>query len=268
MGHNILKNLKIGNKRIPMEEALKYYSNKKECKKRFGLSSKEYDKLISSMLREIKKNKPPNLKPLPNLQLRAQPNTTPMFPVSSYQRQSNNYAQANNFSQSILPNSYAPINSTSQLAAQYATPNMSSVTGIPQRQEPCLDPGPCPGQGHGPNHRADWFEKSLSHTQSKQQSQVQSHIQQQKAQPRPRVGMTNQNLLDRRFFNNQNGGYKVPPIIPHRFNNSNESIDKNMNDNIADNRIFSRTFDIAQNGIPDIMVERQSVASRGSNRRA
>ena len=79
-------NIKVGSKHISMNDALEYYSDRDLCKNKFGLNDREYDKLVSKMLKKIKKQKQPVSptptfqKPLPRsqapLQTSFQPRTT------------------------------------------------------------------------------------------------------------------------------------------------------------------------------------------------
>ena len=71
-------NIKVGSKHISMNDALEYYYDRDLCKNKFGLNDREYDKLVSKMLKKIKKQKQP-VSPTPTFQKplpRSQPQTT------------------------------------------------------------------------------------------------------------------------------------------------------------------------------------------------
>ena len=60
-------NIKVGSKHISMNDALEYYYDRDLCKNKFGLNDREYDKLVSKMLKKIKKQKQP-VSPTPTFQ--------------------------------------------------------------------------------------------------------------------------------------------------------------------------------------------------------
>jgi len=241
--------LNIGNKRISLSQALECYKDKKTCKRRFGISSKEYDILISAMLKAVKAGVP---QPQPQSQPQPQPQPQPpyQFPVQSYAPQQSQYAALDAVNQSILPGSYAPIQSTQQLAQQFNdTENM-----FQQHMRP--------GPGSGPGQGADWYEQQTMQEQiyHNQLTNLRNHTQ------------SNQNLFDRRFFQGQQThAQQIPPQpIPLRFDDSiiNRTIrqqDRNaigVQPEMADHKIFSRTFDLTQQQIPDRGIERQSIGCR------
>lgn len=226
--------IKIGHKRIPMDKALSCYKDKALCRKTFGLTNKEYDKLITKMLKAVKAEALSQTQTQPQSQ-------SQQFPVGAYDSGNNGYSTLNNFNQNILPNTYAPINNTRQQAQQF--------------QAQAQAPGPGPGQ------LADMYE--LKHKQ-----QVHSDLLDNT--------QSNKSLMDRRFFQGQQTpASSAIPIqaqtanpIPLRFDDSaaNRMIrqqDRALPD-VADHKLFSRTFDLAKQQIPDYSMERQAVDSRGT----
>lgn len=207
-------NLKVGNKVIPFDSALECYKNKRECKRRFGLSSKEYDKLITAMLRVVH---------APQEQRAGS-----QFPISAY-GDGQSYATPGTFNQSILPNSYQPITSTSQV-------------------QQSIQSGPNPTQLQSANGMG-WC----------QSLQMQQDIQQ----------TSNQNLMERRFqnFQSYNGhqGVSAPGAggAPSYLQRSQVAV--RAQDQQADHKIFSRTFDLTQQQMPDVSVERQGIGCRRTN---
>ena len=65
-------NIIINGKSIPMQEALKCYKHKKQCKKQFGLNTSEYNYLISEMLNIVKSKKSEPHVSVPSHQLKVQ----------------------------------------------------------------------------------------------------------------------------------------------------------------------------------------------------
>lgn len=92
-------NIRIGNKTISYDEALQYYRNKKECKKHFNLTSKEYHELIDQMTQATNAQK---------LQIQSFDNTNT----------SSTFATLQNFNNKILPDNYQPISSNQQQVQQ------------------------------------------------------------------------------------------------------------------------------------------------------
>lgn len=70
---------------------------------------------------------------------------------------------------------------------------------------------------------------------------------------------TNKNLLDRRFFSTCD---QAPSNMPPRYMNQAQEQLPNQPFQEMDNKLFSRTFDLQRQTIPDIMADRQSVGCR------
>jgi hypothetical protein len=243
--------LKIGDKKIPINEALVLYRNKKQCKRHFDITSKEYNKLISKLLkysqepteRSVNDTSKPNPIPKPNqvsqppISSSQPPISSSQPPISSSQPPSHqplqvssydtdrSYSHLNDFDNHILPSSYAPIISTSHMSQQL----LDSGRG----QEPH-------DYRMSPMQAADNCDQPLN-------TDVKNHTE------------TNRNLLDRRFF----AGYSQSPstVVPLRFNDS-LSQSPQQSQNHPDHKIFSRTFDLAHKSMPDLTMDRQSVGCR------
>ena len=107
--------IKIGDKEIPMNQALEYYYDQELCKRKFNLTDLEYRKLVSKMVKMIKKQKYPNSPPpqAPNTFQQPQaPNTfqQPQAPNTFQQPQAPNTLQQpqtpNTFQQPQAPNTF------------------------------------------------------------------------------------------------------------------------------------------------------------------
>lgn len=218
--------LNIDGKKIPLEQALGCYKNKRECRKRFNLSNSQYDKLISRMLKAVKKGA---------LMEAAPPQQNSQFPIRSYEGiNQKNYASLDSFNNGILPESYSPIHSTREIAQQFS----DTETTVRQHQSP--------------NASADWYESQQN--QQASSTNIPNQIQ------------SNQSLFDRRFFHGATQ-LTVPTPMPLRFDDSapNRQVrqqNRTVQPEIADHILFSRTFDLARQTVPDVTLERQAVGCR------
>ena len=104
--------IKIGDKEIQMDQALEYYYDQELCKRKFNLTDLEYRKLVSKMVKMIKKQKYPNSPPPNTFQQPQIPNTfeQPQIPNTFQQPQTpNTFEQPqtpNTFQQPQTPNTF------------------------------------------------------------------------------------------------------------------------------------------------------------------
>lgn len=324
--------LQIGNKRVSIAKALKYYKNAPKCQRKLKLNAHEYELLINKLLEYCQIRSGGDHKSCPSpmqsqfqtqgagdgadgghdlAQARVLGGYNQPVPSNTSNTNTNNSTNESGGvlpmgslfgedepgstgvpsgysnrsyvglgqEQSILPSNYAP----SSTAPQQGPP----PTSASQAPQMAMQQGGQVGGAYqyNPNQIANQFEQH-------QQNQHVFHNQ-TTANNDCMNTRGNASLLERRFYsghmqpgNNNpvtgpqpgvcpdpyaggisnmvnNGGGSVPRA-PANFSNINpeQRIQQAYQDQLGNNQIFSRTFDLAQQAMPNIGVERQSMACR------
>ena len=134
----------------------------------------------------------------------------PTFPVSSFENQHHPYSPLGS-DHRVLPETYTPVTSTSQLAQQFD----DTERHIQQQM---------------PMHKPEWYSGNNDN-------------------------MVNKGLFERRFF--AGGPAPTNNPVPVRFTSSSISASAP-----SSGPIFSRTFDLTMQPMPDVTFERQSRNTR------
>lgn len=231
-----MENIQIGNKVIPISKAMKYYKNQVKCQKKLSLTSDEYCELIDKLLKHLKQHK--NTVPQPNI-------TTIPTGINS----KSNLGYLNQFDHKILPNTYQ------------ATPTAPSMgpTSLPNSYE---------NMHHGvPNNSADQIEGFFGNmTTQRQDANISQHLMNRRFSDLT----SNSSLImpprpGQPFDRLHNNITSQIPGLPVNFSSNISQQDRwqqAFQDQLGNNQICSRTFDLAQETAPAINIERQGMTCR------